>query len=188
DGLYAGTTRGGLYRTFDGGTWEFAGTPLPGADGRFTNWVRFVTEFRGALYAGIEGEGLFKSPDGLVWESVALRPGTGVRAAAVIGEAFYVGTTSGGEVWRTADGERWERVFEAPALGGRRGYVASIAAAGGMIYAGIDGRVYRTAEGREWEEVGHLTPFTIEALHEFGGSLYAGTALPSRAWVYRARP
>ena len=73
----------------------------------------------------------------------------------------------------------------AAATGAARGYVASLAVSGGTLYAGIDGLVFRSPDGLTWEEVGHLTPFTIEAMAEFNGSLYAGTALPSRAWVYR---
>jgi hypothetical protein len=100
---------------------------------------------------------------------------------------LYVGTTTAGEVWRTRDGEGWERVFAAgEATGSRSGYVASLTEAGGALYAGVNGRVQRSRDGRTWQEVGELTPFTVEAMQEFDGALYAGTTLPPRAWVYRS--
>ncbi len=186
DALYAGTTRGRIYRSVDGTTWTAAGTLLASGENGFHNWVRFLVDFDGALYAGVEGAGVFRSRDGRTWQAVAFRPGapSGVRAAGMFGGALYVGTTAAGELWRTSDGDRWTRVFAASS-GGARGYVASLAVSGGTLYAGIDGLVYRSSDGRMWEEVGHLTPFTIEAMAEFNGSLYTGTALPSRAWVYR---
>lgn len=189
DALYAGTTRGRVYRTDDGRTWSVAGSLLDTAENGFPNWVRFLVPFQGRLYAGIEGAGVFRSPDGAAWEAV--RPGSGpragVRAAAVWQEWLYVGTTTAGEVWRTQDGERWERVFAAgEATGPRSGYVASLTEAGGALYAGVNGRVQRSRDGRSWQEVGELTPFTVEAMQEFDGALYAGTALPPRAWVYRS--
>ena len=185
DALYAGTSRGRIYRSVDGVSWAAAGTLVPAGENSFSNWVRFLIDFDGALYAGVEGAGVFRSRDGRTWQAVVVRPGAppGVRAAGMFGGALYVGTTAAGEVWRTVDGNRWTRVFTA--AGDARGYVASLAVSGGTLYAGIDGLVFRSPDGRTWEEVGHLTPFTIEAMAEFNGSLYTGTALPSRAWVYR---
>lgn len=184
--LYAGTSRGRIYRSLDGVSWTAAGTLVPSGENSFSNWVRFLVDFDGALYAGVEGAGVFRSRDGRTWQAVAVRPGapSGVRAAGIFGGALYVGTTAAGEVWRTSDGDRWTRVL-ATATADARGYVASLAVSGGTLYAGIDGLVFRSPDGRTWEEVGHLTPFTIEAMAEFNGSLYTGTALPSRAWVYR---
>jgi hypothetical protein len=189
DTLYAGTTRGRVYRTTDGRTWSLAGSPLPAAENGFPNWVRFVIPFNGSLYAGVERAGVFRSRDGATWESVrpSTGPRVGVRAAVAAGGFLYVGTTTAGEVWRTRDGDTWQRVFaagESPAARGE--YVASLAEAGGLLYAAVNGRVQRSGDGRSWDEVGELTPFTIEAMQEFGGALYAGTTLPPRAWVYRS--
>jgi photosystem II stability/assembly factor-like uncharacterized protein len=189
DALYAGTTRGRVYRTTDGRTWSQAGSLLPAAENRFSNWVRFLVPFNGSLYAGIEREGVFRSGDGATWEAMlpSSGPRAGVRAAVVARDFLYVGTTSAGEVWRTRDGSTWERVFAAGKSEGARGeYVASLAEAGGVLYAAVNGRVQRSRDGLSWSEVGELTPFTIEAMQEHGGALYAGTALPPRAWVYRS--
>jgi hypothetical protein len=188
DALYAGTTRGRVYRTDDGRAWSPSGTLAPGADNGFSNWVRFLIPFDGRFYAGVEGAGVFESRDGATWEPArgASRPAAGVRAAAVFGNHLYVGTTSGGEIWRTSGGGVWERVFAATAAkGGRTGYVAALTQAGEGLFASVNGRVWRSRDGRAWREVGQLTPFTVEAMHEFGGSLYAGTTMPPRAWVYR---
>jgi hypothetical protein len=186
DALYAGTTRGRIYRTTDGRAWSPAGSLLPEAENGFSNWVRFLVPFNNELYAGVEGAGVFRSRDGVAWESVRSQTGpqTGVRAAAVLGGWFYVGTTRGGEVWRSRNGETWERVFVAPES--RGGYVASLAEAGGAIFAAVNGRVHRSRDGKSWHEVGELTPFTVEAMQVFSGALYAGTTLPPRAWVYRS--
>lgn len=189
DALYAGTTRGRVYRTTDGRGWSPAGALLAEAEHGFSNWVRFLVPFNGELYAGVETAGVFRSRDGASWAPVRppAGPQTGVRAAAIVGGWLYVGTTRGGEIWRTRGGDAWERVFTAPATrGGREGYVASLAEAGGALFAAVNGRVHRSPDGRSWQEVGELTPFTIEAMQEFGGALYAGTTLPPRAWVYRS--
>ena len=189
DGLYAGTTRGRVYRTTDGRAWSPAGSLLPEAEHGFSNWVRFLVPFKDELYAGVEAAGVFRSRDGVAWESVRppAGPRTGVRAAAVVAGWLYVGTTRGGEVWRSRDGEAWERVFAAPeSRDGRGGYVASLAEAGGALFAAVNGRVHRSRDGKSWHEVGELTPFTVEAMQAFSGALYAGTTLPPRAWVYRS--
>lgn len=189
DALYAGTTRGRVYRTADGRAWSPAGALVPGAENGFPNWVRFLVPFNGRLYAGVEGAGLFASRDGETWERARPSPDSavGVRAAAVSGNSLYVGTTSKGEIWRTAGGEAWERVFAAKdSRSARTGYVAALARAGDALFASVNGRVLRSRDGRVWDEVGELTPFTVEAMHEFGGALYAGTTLPPRAWVYRS--
>jgi hypothetical protein len=162
---------------------------LGAAENGFSNWVRFLIPFNNGIYSGIEGAGVFRSLDGTTWEPV--RPPSGPRAgvrAAVVSKGFlYVGTTTAGEVWRTKDGKGWERVFAAREAAGPRGeYVASLAEAGGALYAAVNGRVQRSRDGRSWREVGELTPFTVEAMQEFDGELYAGTTLPPRAWVYRS--
>ncbi len=188
DALYAGTTRGRVYRTTDGRAWSQSGALLPGAENGFPHWVRFLMPFDGRLYAGVEGAGVFASRDGATWERVRVGSGStlGVRAAVVSGGRLYVGTTSKGEIWRTSGGDAWERVYAAPeSPGARTGYVASLAEAADALFASVNGRVLRSRDGRSWDEVGELTPFTVEAMHEFGGSLYAGTTLPPRAWVYR---
>jgi hypothetical protein len=190
DALYAGTTRGRVYRSSDGRAWSPSGILLAGAENGFANWVRFLVPFEGRLYAGVEGSGVFVSRDGKSWTAArgTSGPSVGVRAAVVSRGWLYVGTTSKGEIWRTSGGDAgWERVYAADVSGRlRTGYVAALAEAGDAVFASVNGRVLRSRGGRSWEEVGELTPFTVEAMHAFAGSLYAGTTLPPRAWLYRA--
>jgi hypothetical protein len=190
DALYAGTTRGRVYRSSDGRAWSPSGILLAGAENGFANWVRFLVPFEGRLYAGVEGSGVFVSRDGTSWTAArgTSGPSVGVRAAVASGGWLYVGTTSKGEIWRTSGHDAaWERVYASNlSERTRTGYVAALADAANSLFASVNGRVLRSREGRSWEEVGQLTPFTVEALHGFAGSLYAGTTMPPRAWVYRA--
>jgi hypothetical protein len=118
-----------------------------------------------------------------VGEAVTAR--TGVRGAAVFHDALYVGTTGGGGIWSSRDGLIWQQVFTAPPHV-RRGYVASMTVVGNDLFAGIDGYVFQTRDGRSWREVGHLGPFTIEAMAPFQSALYAGTVLPPSGLIYVA--
>jgi rRNA maturation protein Nop10 len=184
--LYAGTARAAIYQSPDGINWSPAGRLLPDAGPAYSNWVRFLVPFDGALYAGIEHGGVYRSDDGAGWRPdwpADAQPG--VRGAALFRGVLYVGTTAGGEIWqrRTGANARWVRVFSAQGDHGR-GYVASLAVLGDFLYAGVSGRVYRTRDGLQWEEIGHLGPYTIEAMAPFGDRLYAGTALPPNAWIY----
>jgi hypothetical protein len=185
--LYAGTARAWIYRSPDGTHWEkmadLEGVKAPA----FTHWIRFLLPFRGQLYAGIEKGSLYRSTDGVAWNRVgeSVTANSGVRGAAVFHDAFYVGTTGGGRIWRSLDGLNWQPVFTAPASV-RRGYVASMTVAGDALFAGVDGYVFRTTDGLHWEEVGYLSPATIEAMGVFRNVLYAGAVVPPRAWLYRA--
>jgi photosystem II stability/assembly factor-like uncharacterized protein len=184
--LYAGTEIGRVYRSSDGITWERTGVLQ---DPWNVNWVRFLVPFKGFLYAGTQNGGLFRSPDGRRWEAVGgeLKNGKGemyIRGAAVFKEALYVGTITGGEIWRTEEGTRWTRAFDASPAGSG-GYVASITVFMDVLYAGVNGRIYRSHDGNQWEEVGYLTPYTIEAMAPFKGQLYAGTLLMGLTRLYR---
>ncbi len=186
DKLYAGTARAAIYQSTDGISWSPASRLLPDARPSFSHWVRFLLPFDGALYAGIESGGIYRSDDGTAWRPdwPADAP-VGVRGAAIFQGTFYVGTTSSGEIWKRQPGmeRRWVRVFSADTK--TRGYVASLAVLGDFLYAGVNGLVFRTNDGLRWEEIGHLGPYTIEALAPIGDHLYAGTALPPNAWIYR---
>jgi hypothetical protein len=77
---------------------------------------------------------------------------------AVFGEYLYAGTwhlnwdvwDTNAQIWRTADGETWEMVYDAPANG-----AASLIAYKDYIYAGswAEGRVWRSHNGVDWEDV-----------------------------------
>lgn len=186
--LYAGGGRARIYRSADGREWELVadlkGVNVPS----FIHWIRFLIPFKGYLYAGIEGGPLYRSPEGIQWKVVGrqVTRRAGVRGAAIFKGALFLGTTGGGEIWRSEDGVTWQLVFKASSHV-RRGYVASMAVAGDSLFAGIDGYVFRTRDGLSWEEVGHLGPYTIEAMTAFQGAIYAGTLIPPSSHIYKAQ-
>jgi len=184
--LYAGTARSKIYRSPDGKHWEEEATLGTAAMAGFQNWVRFLSEFRGDLYAGIEAGNLYRTHDGIHWTEIEgkIAQAGGFRGVAVFQNALYLGTTRTGQVWKSMDGERWESVFDGTAR--RPGkYVASITVYRDALYAAINGFVFRTPDGTTWEEEGNLSAGTIEAMTSFRGALYAGTAMPPAAWIYR---
>jgi len=185
--LYAGTGRSSIYRSSDGKEWQKSAVLKPTGESIFANWIRFLIEFKGGFYAGLEKGPIFRSQNGTDWMPVGpdVTADVGVRGAAVFNDALYVGTAGGGQIWKTNDGDHWERVFQSPAQV-RRGYVSSMAAAEGVLYAGIDGYVFRSPDGMTWEEVGHLSPFTIESITLFKGRLFVGTLLPPSGQIYSA--
>ena len=185
--LYAGTAKSRVYRSPDGEKWEKAATLEETPAAGFGHWVRFLVEFKGALYAGIESGKLYRTEDGTRWTEIApeVTRSTGVRGAAVFGDALYVGTTRNGQIWHTKDGLTWTKVFDATTRRGSERYVASMGVYRNALYAGISGFVFRTTDGSDWEEVGNLSPFTIESMASFGDSLYAGTTMPPHGWIYR---
>jgi hypothetical protein len=77
---------------------------------------------------------------------------------AVFGEYLYAGTWHlnwdvwdvNAQIWRTADGETWEMVYDAPGNG-----TAALIAFKDYIYAGswMEGRVWRSHNGVDWEDV-----------------------------------
>lgn len=191
--LYAGTTRASIYRSTDGTSWTQVGALIPNAEANFTHWVRFILPFDGALYVGIEKSGIYRSKNGITWEPFWPAAGAGpqeqsfqgARGAAVFKGALYVGTTTGGEIWKfETGGAAPTRVFSADPKT-MRGYIGSMAVLDDFLYASVGGAVFRTGDGRQWEEVGKLGPFTVEAMAVFDKQLYAGTTLPPNAWIYR---
>jgi hypothetical protein len=192
--LYAGTTRAGIYRSSNGTAWTRTGDLIPNAEKSFTHWVRFIIPFKGRLYAGIEKSGIFQTTDGVHWKPfwpdqesrLKEKASVGFRGASIFKEALYVGTTSSGEIWKIESPEKPPtRVFSVD-LKKTGGYVGSMEVFENHLYSGIGGHVFRTNNGLDWEEVGHLGPYTIEAMKTFGTLLYAGTSLPPNGWIYRS--
>lgn len=184
--LYAGTGRARIYRSRDGKQWEEAGILENVSNAGFNYWVRFLTEFHGDLYAGIESGKLYRTEDGIHWTEIVQKvtQSDGLRGVAVFQNALYVGTTRTGQVWKSEDGLTWNVVFDGSAQ--RPGkYVASMATFRDALYAAINGFVFRTTDGVHWEESGNLSALSIEAMTPFRDSLYAGTAMPPSAWIFR---
>ncbi|MGH7273486.1 MAG: WD40/YVTN/BNR-like repeat-containing protein, partial [Nitrospiria bacterium] len=187
DDLYAGTARAWIYRSRDGRRWEKVADLQQVTTAAYVRWVRFLLPFQEHLYAGLEKGPVYRTSNGRDWEPIpqSITEQVGARGAVVFQSAFYMGTTGAGTIWRTTDGVRWKQVFTAPTHV-RRGYVAAMAVAADHLYASVDGYLFRTRDGERWEEIGHLGPYTLEALAAWGQSLYVGTLIPPQALLYRA--
>lgn len=185
--LYAGTGRGWIYRSDDGKKWQKVAALNGDITATMNEWTRFLIPFKGYLYAGIEQGRLYRSADGLTWTKVNLNIGdnNGMRSATVFNGELYVGASADGTIWKSKDGQAWQRVFKSP---NDSVYSAAMAAAGKYLFASIGGYIYRTLDGLAWEEVGQLTPYVIEAMTAWRGNIYVGTLSPPSGFIYRADP
>ena len=187
--LYAGTGRSWIYRSSDGKKWAKITTLKKDVLPVFQNWTRFLIPFKGYLYAGTEIGSLYRSSDGLNWTQTNLEISSynGLRGATVFNNALYVGTTGDkGTIWKTQDGQSWQRVFQS--ADNSATYVASLAVAGKYLFASISGYVFRSLDGLAWEEVGHLSPYTLEAMISWRGQIYAGALTAPAGSIFRANP
>lgn len=185
--LYAGTGRGRIFRSNDGKKWEQVAVLKGDVQSMIVNWVRFVIPFKGYIYAGMEQGRLFRSADGRAWSKANLNIGNdnGFRSATIFNGELYVGSSTDGTIWKTKDGQTWQRAFKSP---NKAIYVAAMADAGKYLFVSIGGYVFRTVDGLAWEEVGQLTPFVIEAMTAWRGNVYVGTLTQPVGFVYRVNP
>jgi hypothetical protein len=161
--------------------------------------VSALEVFRGQLYAGTtndNGAQLWRTADGSNWSRLTLPNfnsfGHGVlfdliefngQLYAGIGTWYPLGTT--GEIWRTADGVKWERVTGAWEANVNNAGVNNFEVFGGALYAttnnpnqGIE--IYRSFSGNsnDWARVANASFGLNNAyplatgLAEFRGSLY----------------
>ena len=186
--LYAGTGRSWIYRSSDGNKWKKVAALKGNVHAVFSHWTRFLIPFKGFLYAGIEQGSLYRSADGVTWTQANLKLADtdGLRGAAIFKGALYVGTTSSGAIWKTVNGQVWDRVFESPYASNL--YVSAMAVAGKYLFASVGGYVFRTSDGLAWEAVGHLGPYTLEAMAALRGNINVGASTPPTAIVYQADP
>ena len=186
--LYAGSGRSWIYRSHDGAQWEKIAALKGNVPTIFSNWMRFLFPFKGYLYAGMEIGALYRSADGIHWTPANLKVegNDGFRGVADFKGALYVGTTRSGEIWKTTDGKKWRRVFKptrnSPA------YVGSMAVVGEYLFAGMGGYVYRTKDGLNWAEVGHLSPYSLEAMSAWRGDILVGASTTPTGFIYQANP
>ena len=185
--LYAGTGRSWIYRSDDGKKWQKVAAFKGDVPVILKHWSRFLIPFKGYLYAGFEHGPLYRSADGLTWVRVNLNMGddNGARSATIFKGELYVGTTMDGAIWKSKNGQVWQRAFKSP---NASIYAASMTAAGDYMFATIGGYVFRTPDGKDWEEVGHLTPYVIEAMTAWRGKVYVGTLTSPSGFIYQADP
>jgi hypothetical protein len=149
-GVFIGTSGGGAY-------WN----PNPLANS--ANWTRilfdnasdlaenircFIT-FRDNLYVGTDA-GLFRANTTLTrWQALGEKAPPKIKSSSVLslhifGGMLYAGTFENG-IWRTADGQNWERLGDG-FLVGDNSDVYSLTSDGFNIYAGLDGStIYRSS-------------------------------------------
>ena len=130
--------------------------------GAYTDGIFTLTAYQGALYAGLFGYGheqmsmLYRFPP---WELVS--PGlTGISESICAMREFdgflYANTESSGDIHRSVDGTRWERVYD-----GEEGSIGcGLAALGGHLYAinyrnsqRDHGRILRQEDDGRWTTV-----------------------------------
>lgn len=160
--------------------WEKTGT-VPGG----WNVVSFGT-FQNRLYAGMEGNGSILrfepgAPGGAPsWKTVFQSSGYTVYGLTPFqGKLYAVTHDPSAEIWRSADGEKWELSGKLPEEKG----LTSVGLFKGFIYAGTArSSFYRSREGTVWEPLPPLIPDAepaypnwIRFILPFEGALYAGT-------------
>lgn len=129
------------------------------------------------LYAGVEGGGrIYRSPDGQHWREV-LNTGQGtVYGITQFNGKLFAGTdVTRPELWSSADGADWSRVFQFPA---EEDGITALGTFKGRLYAGTrQTGIYRSSDGLQWERMTRLeedrrTYFRF--LTEYKDHLYAG--------------
>jgi hypothetical protein len=162
--------------------WDRVGTVADGWN------VVSMAVFHDHLYAGIEGNGsIFRMDEGPTWKRVLATPNYTVYGLTVYKDKLYAGTNDpAGEIWKSGDGETWERSATLP---GEKGII-SLGIFNGFLYAGTArGAIYRSADGTAWTEVNRLlqnaeSNFSnwVRFLIPQQGVLYAGI---ERGGIYR---
>lgn len=195
-----------VWSTADGATWTLA-TDAPGWSPRLgASSVTFhgkiwllggVEDYHHATPAELKND-VWVSDDGAAWTRVtegAPWSPRGFAAAAVFRDHIYlVGGGSYretrlqlGDVWRSADGVRWERITSAPAWSGRIWHTAVVADSSLFLIGGwrddpptnLD-EVWRSRDGERWERLplcsGARIPHASRAvavgdrIYQFGGA------------------
>jgi len=203
--LYAGTwadeTNGGeVWRSSDGSVWTQV---VSSGFGDPTNAEVFrFAEFGGSLYASTwsytetHGSEIWRSStgDGGDWSRVlgdefGDSNNTGVLGLDAFDGYLYAGTSNsstGAEVWRTANGTDWTQV-NADGFGAGNWAVMSFAGLGGSLYAGTGngttgGQIWRcqVCDGSDWAQIvgdgiGDSNNSRVEGLIPFGGRIFAIT-------------
>lgn len=161
--------------------------------------VSSLEVFRGQLYAGTTndlGAQLWRTADGTTWSRVVSQDfsggGNGVLFDMIVFDGrLYAGFGAwpvhgaAGEIWRTADGDTWEKVRGAWDTNANNAGVNNFAFFAGMLYATtynpVEGiQIYRSSTGKstEWTQVasgsfGHNSSYgNAPGLAAFNNALY----------------
>jgi photosystem II stability/assembly factor-like uncharacterized protein len=175
--VYAGTARGGVLRSTDGGL-HWRGRAGGGLGWRGVRSLAIDPTSPSTIYAGTWGAGVFKSTDGGVsWSALRLPYGDlGVHALVVdprVPKSVYAGTDHVGVLKTTDGGATWTEMNAGirPGAGRRRLEVDSLAIdprSPKTIYAGTnlwgdDRRLFKTTDGAaSWRELRREQPGGME--------------------------
>ena len=182
--LFAGTNRGGIFRSTDGGdTWVSTSEGLRGPSNNSLPSLLVLTQEGNVLYAGTNG-GLFYSVDnGDSWQQLAHFQDeiVGISGVAFIGDTIYIGRHIKESVFFSDDnGKSWSQIDNG--LTGRGG--PKLFAIGTTLFAQMWHHVFRLKAGeKSWTQLtlnDSRTKSTVESnIRGFamsGKMLYAATA------------
>jgi len=180
--------------------------------------IDHLLEYKGQVYASTwnqysdtasYGSEIWRSQDGENWSQVVSggfgNPNNGEITLGEFNDRLYAGTwsfdptTSPAEIWASTSGnsEDWSRLTDTNIMTGNEGVIC-FGKYNGNLYAGTanttsGAEIWRTQDGAHWElaavnGLGDKSNYSVTALAEFGGYLYAalGTSWDApRAQLWR---
>ncbi len=173
--FYAGganTSQGVLYSTTDGTNWPIVNASIEGV-------VWDIEEFKGHLFIATGSDGEIWKYDLSTWTLAEDMPGTQVYSLELFNGYLYAATGGAGgygRVYRSADGDTWEEVFNSGT-----NYVYTLETFNNRIYAGgYNGIIYTSSTGTTWETDYSTGKLYVYALtDDSGDTLFAGTGITS---------
>jgi predicted RNase H-like HicB family nuclease len=176
--LYAGTSPNGKLFCYTGTHWSLVHRSPEVA-------VTSACAFKGELFIGSYNSGhIYASADGVNWHLAYDSGQTFVRSLVEFDGSLYAATSkgSGGTVLRSADGLRWEKVFESrdPNFYALHAFHHAL-----WLGTGNNGRLYRSLDGANWHLAAAVEDEGIRALASHEGRLYLATE--GRGRIYRSR-
>jgi predicted RNase H-like HicB family nuclease len=176
--LYAGSSPNGKLFTYTGTHWSLVHRSPEVA-------VVAACAFRDELFIGTYPNGhIYASADGVNWHLAYDSGQTFVRSLVEFEGHLYAATSKagGGSVLRSADGLRWEKVFESrdPNFFALHAFHHAL-----WLGTGNNGRLYRSLDGTDWHLAATVADEGIRALASHEGRLYLATEGSGR--LYRSR-
>jgi photosystem II stability/assembly factor-like uncharacterized protein len=173
DAILAGTNKGILESTDDGGSWHALNTGIPDNISAFSLAVNGDNLFAGTTM------GMYHSNnDGVSWTSRNSQL-TNPQVSCFVkhNDILFAGTDCG--VFKSIDGgSNWSRVSEG--LSGFAVHIRAMATDGSFVYIGTQDGVFRSDDnGGAWEQVNNGLPSItlVNGLLEFDGELFVGVHL-----------